>query len=1272
MTQFSQFNNAQNPNAFSSGQAAIYNQAQNKAHEVQSNLLTPPRVVADQDKKVVYGADSIHIEFQGRSKPSSANAGQNQFQTPNTGQSQYQSNSNFAYRTLGASNSGPGIQSGPNSGSGIQSGTNQLYQSQIQSSLDVYPTQNANTGQQQSQSGVYQKAKNVQLQSQNTGTPNTAAVNKAFIMKAFLQKLQEKNNANPATGKHIANQPPSYNQLPPTARQTGYQSTSQSVYQSQSNNPQSNAGNNRQSAYQWLSNSQTNQEMSNAGPGGIQNVYQSDTNVPSTSNTKQTFQRNFVNNPVSYNQLKPTAATYRAVTQRQIPVKRTNLGQTRSMNSDFRAALQSKMANQRFIEPKPTKANMINNSQRNIAKKQQTNIQQLPAPANVGSSSQINIANKPQMAYNFQRVEVTTNAGPIAQDYVAENGVPFLQQAKLDYQPGYDPINQNRLLQRNYVNNLQGMRTNGKTSLSQDLRGDALSFQRQLQAAKMNFGAQKESATERTQAFPSQAIAPVPPTVSTQSQSVGQNQQVPNNVKSNLWTVVSSFLKMQSLSDLKALMKSPQLLNSLQGLNGKTSNTMIQPVETKPSAYQPTPQIQLKRQVSVQESKPNLSQSNSQTNAQQLWMDGSETGQVSGNKYKAWSGSMDASQAVANKQQVWTDINGVNEPVQSQTWPGGNKLPQGVAREQQIWADTSGNNQASQIWSGSAISPNLATGSQQQQQQMLSSNFGTNQAVPAPSQAPAQSWSSTSDLLQAVSKGQGWTDSSNVNQGAGPQTQEWGAGSEYNQAVANQPQTNIEQTVSGSSWPSPQRRRPSDIQPTDSTRSISVGPSSMKRAQVNKPYKDPGSVSSGVHFSLVSASSYSDIQQLKPQHKPETKPQNLRSSIGTAQQAMLNSQTNKDKKKTISNQQFFHVGQENVAKEPILNDMRSNRVMDKSASQNRQAITDTTSYRSSVKTAGSLDYIQEYVDLSPIAPKENNNLFPYRNGGTSLYQGNQYQRNKPTTTTSAPWDNIYAPRAPKQSKSKAPATDIQELPPWEVASVKDPLPVPKIPRPPATGSNSSESKRRGNPIRDPLPVGDSPASRGGNMPMPAPYWRTGQVGDTRRGPGPGSERPWGPGQDSGKPVETWSGGDRSNMSGPGIDRPGQPGPPDKPGPKRMWSPDPYFSATTPTLPMPTKPPTNPTTQAMTTPATTTPATTPATTTLTTQPPTSAGLPPPVVAPYVASGETTYGGIPRPKYSVTTKRPKKKYSGPLRIKALKSGDPPNWDAFEIVGKWSILL
>ena len=1319
------------------------------------------------------------------------NADQSQYQ-PNVGQSQYQPDSNFAYQTVGSSNSG----------GEIQNPSNPVYQSGLIQTLDAYPTPSIERGQQQSPPRGYQESTNVQSQPQNAQATNSVAANKAYLMQALLKQLQEQ-PMELTTARQPANEPMSpitYTLLPPRSAATGNTnqqgSNSQLIYQSQLNNGPmaSNGGNSKQSAYQWPQtgqtkqqmpntgswppndqtnqpvpntgswppNGQANQQMSNTRSAGPQNVYQLNKNMdstPSISNTKRNFQRNFVSNPVSYNPPQPTAATYIASTQRHIPTERTNLVQRQlptiksklvprqmpternnliqrqistersnlvqhgSVKAAFIAALQRTMANQaqRNTESKPTVASWINNS--NNTNKQQTYIQQAPAPTNGGSSSQNKVLNNPRTVHNFRRIEVTTNAGPIAQDYLAENGIPFLQQAKVRIQQEPHPKNQDLPVNRNHMNNIQGVRINGKAELSKNLRNDASSFHQQLQAAGMNAGALKEPPHN-----------PLPPTVSTERQIVGQKPQLPDNIKSGVWNIVSSFLKMQSLSDLKALMKSQQLLGSLQGANGKTSNPNTQLTAPQPKAYQPKPNVQFKPQPMVEKtaSKPSFSQLESQRNVKQLFTDGSETNQIAAKKSNAWTDAMDAVQVVATQQQAWTDVAGVNEPaVKIQAWSGGSQSNQGVPTEKQMYTDARVSDQASQMLSGVGNNPNVVTDTKQIQ--MLSSNFGTDQAVSAQSQNEAQSWSSASDQAAVESQGQSWTDSNAFNQGPGPQ-QGSGVSGEYSFAAVDQPQTNSVQKVSSSSRTSTKKRRPSDIGPSDNAGGLSVG-LSIQTDQVNKPYSDPGSVPSGPRFSSVSATSYSDIKK----QQPETKPQNLRSSIGTAQQARLNARANNVENKVVTNERFSEVGNE-----PYLGGMQSSKVRDKSASQSKQDFVDT-SYRSTFRPPGSLDHIHEYVDLSSNAQKQENSLFPYRNGGTILYQN---QRNEPKTTTSAPWDNVYNPRKHNQRKSKAPATDIQELPPWEVPAVmQDPLTIPKIPRPPSIGQNRSDSGRRGNPFRDPLPVGDSPASRANNMPSPAPHWRTNlgssTLRDTRPGgrepwsPGPGAERHWGSGPGTDRHVGPLSGPDRYNMSGgrqpwnlgPGAERPWGPGPatdrhvvllsepnryntsggrepwnprsgperPWGPGPgtdrhvvplsgpdrynisgpntdkhggpniQRLWSPDPYFTANTPPLPMPRNPPTP---APMTTPPTTTTTTT--TVRTTTRPTTVATPPPPQhVAPYVASRGDTNGGIPRPKPPPArkNKRPKKKYTGPLRIKPLKQGDPPNWDAFDVVGEFT---
>ena len=1366
MKQFNQIGSNPTPSVFSGGRTSVYTQPQNGYRN------SVPRVESSQDKKVYSAGNSFHVEFKGRSKPSSVDRGHSEFQAQsldntgqspknfdhtgqspqkfdNIGQSQYQPDSNFVYQAVGS----------PNSGGGIQSASNQIYQSEAIQGINTYPTSSVDSGQSHSQSRAYQEPTNIQSQPQNTEAVNSVSANKQYLMQALLKQLQEQPmpvSRNAATnsinqqsqifvesvGSSTGNNRLSTSQWPSngqTNQQKHNTGTWKQNYKSnqpksnidpwllndQTNPPNLNAGQwvpndqtNPSNTGSWLPPDQTNQpsntgswlppdqtnQPSNTGswlppdqtnqprpstrsaiPKSVYQFHKNVDSLPSITTTK----RNFVSNPVSYNRLQPTVATYVAPTsrytpteqnrltqqhmfteqtknaQRQIPTEQSNIIQqaqttyrsnqaTRQtatersnlvhqgrVKSDFIAALQRTMANQagRNTEPKST-----------IESWKQTYIQQAPAPTNTNRILRVDTPKTRQVVHDFNKVEVTTNAGPIAQDYPSD-GVPFLQQAKVTIQE--EPKSNNFQIDRNRMSNIQRMQLNRQAELSKNLRSDASTFHQQLQAAGMN--TLREPVTERPP-----VLHPLPPVVPTNHQTVRQNPQLPNNIKSGVWNIVSSFLKMQSLSDLKTLMKSPELLGSMQNANGNTGTLNIQ--HSKPQPYVPQPKVQFKPQTIIEQtvSKPSFTQLESPGNVKQLWTDGSSLNQMASKNSQVLNGAMGVGQVVAPQQQVWTNVGGMNEPaIQSQDWSGGSQKDHGLPTEQQM---LNAGSLSPQLWKN-ANTHNLVPDTKQVQ--MLSSNFGPNLAVPDQSQSQGNGWTSALDLLHAASKvhGQSWTDTNALTQGIGSQPSS-DVGSEYSVAMVDSPQTNSVQSVSSrnsvqsvssrnsiqsvssrnsvqSVSSSNKRRRPSDIVPLDTAGGVAVG-ISMKTAEVNKPYSDVGSAPSEPRFSSVSAGSYSDV---KPKPQSETKTQNLRSAIGTAYQAKLNSPENEVKHQAVPKERFSSVGNE-----PLLTDKQSSNTRGKGVSGNKD-----TSYRSSFKsTAGGLDHIQEYVDLSGSSQKRENSLFPYRNGGMDLYT---YKKKEPTTTTSAPWDNVYNPN-PRKSKP----TDIQELPPWEVAAVRDPQPIQKIPRPPSIGQNMSDSRRRGNPIREPLPISDSPASRGNNIPMPAPYWRP-ELGsstprDPRLGgrepwrPGPGAERPWGPG-----PTGPMSGPDTYNTSethgGPKV--------------QRMWSPDPYFSATTPPLPMPQNPPTPV--------PTTLPTTTTTTATITTAPSTTAAtLPPPQpqVAPYVASGQPTNGRIPRPKPTGgKNKRPKKKYTGPLRIRPLKPGDPPNWDAFDVVGE-SIIL
>ena len=477
----------------------------------------------------------------------------------------------------------------------------------------------------------------------------------------------------------------------------------------------------------------------------------------------------------------------------------------------------------------------------------------------------------------------------------------------------------------------------------------------------------------------------------------------------------------------------------------------------------------------------------------------------------------------------------------------------------------------------------------------------------------------------------------------------WTSVSESNQAVTGQGQpydSYVLPTDSSQVWSSKERRRPSDIQSGASVSGVAIDLSRGAPKQADTGFNNKETVPSKAHFSSVSASSYSDIKQPKPQYKEESKPKVLKSAIGTAQQDIQNINAKPDaiginpsimnSRQTIADTSYMSAGNSKPSNSMFpyrsggtdayakpaesVNLSGSNSKSSNSMFPYRSG--GTSVYKSndySPQTSGSVP--PPSAEPSGGNPKTSNSMFPYRSGGTSVYKSNDYSPqtlghvpppsaepsggNSKTSNSMFPYragginvyqSNAYAKQgaepiasAPWDSVYSAPkresktATEPVELPPWERPNTPAPLPIPKIPRPPALDFNTSRPSRR--------------------RPMGPQDWR----------PGLTSDRP------TSKNVQY------------------------------LWSPESYITGTTgatPTLP---------------------PTTTTSTTILTTTLPPNTVPTAPQVAPYIASNDHPGGGIPRPMASVTTRRPRKKFKGPIRIRPMKAGDPPNWDAFDVVGK-----
>ena len=419
-----------------------------------------------------------------------------------------------------------------------------------------------------------------------------------------------------------------------------------------------------------------------------------------------------------------------------------------------------------------------------------------------------------------------------------------------------------------------------------------------------------------------------------------------------------------------------------------------------------------------------------------------------------------------------------------------------------------------------------------------------------------------------------------------------------------QQQANILPTNRSRVGSSTYRGRPSDMQSVGHTGGMSVEHGNAKPASVDTASNTKGSVSSKIHFSSVAAGPFNEYKP-KPTNQIETNAKYLKSSIGTAQQAIQNVKNN-DVPKEAKRKPYITGTRDSLSQEPVITDTRGGVILPTTK-------TNTGTYNEPISVQSSHDNSKTSIDYIPPSPesslsssKGSNKVFPYRYSGSNSYQDNS-QQTAVQPSTSAPWDSLY-PQQNQRSRSKTTDSSAQELPPWEMQNTPAPLPVPGIPRPPDIYNTSG---------------------RGQQLVSDTQYGPTGEIAYDRSQPGSAASG-WRPSGGGGRPSPGRT-HEMRTRSTPVITHEIR----TRPYPWKTYEGgtghagfSAYLTTTTATTP------TIPTTTTMMT-----------TTTTTTLPP------------------TTTTTTPRP----STARPKKKYKGSLIIRPLKRGDPPNWNAFDAVGK-----